>query len=234
MSRDIVGPPRGDNAPQLTIPRASARTEALVLLLHGGQPEGDLPVTGLDVALLRMLPFARDLQVRSRGRLAPAVLRHSVRGWNGAERTPVGEAEWALDELRSQFPGKPIALLGHSMGGRTALTLAEEASDQKDLAAVVALAPWLPEPIEAAPLSRFPMLFMHGQHDHITDPEASADLVNRIRAVGGDVEAEQMPDGHTMVRYALRWQREASRYLMRALLQTPSGISKSTDKNNNL
>ena len=44
-----------------------------------------------------------------------------VRGWNGAQRSPVADVEQALDELAARFPGVPIALVGHSMGGRAAM-----------------------------------------------------------------------------------------------------------------
>ena len=41
--------------------------------------------------------------------------------------------------VRMAYPGVPIALVGHSMGGRVALHLAGEA----DVVVVAALAPWI-------------------------------------------------------------------------------------------
>ena len=77
--------------------------------------------------------------VAGRDGLAVARLRYRVRGWNGADAAPVADAHWALDQLTARFPGVPIALVGHSMGGRAALY----AAGHPAVRAVVGLAPWI-------------------------------------------------------------------------------------------
>ena len=54
------------------------------------------------------------------GRLAVLRLLNSKRGWD-THHTPVDDAIWALDEARSRLGGLPVALVGHSLGGRAAL-----------------------------------------------------------------------------------------------------------------
>ena len=47
------------------------------------------------------------------------LLRYAVRGWNqrvAAPPSPVPDARWALDEVRSELGDVPVVLLGHSMG----------------------------------------------------------------------------------------------------------------------
>ena len=77
--------------------------------------------------------------------LAVVSLRHCMRGWNGDLRSPVADARWALDQFRERFGDVDVALVGHSMGGRTALAVADDPS----VRSVVALAPWI-EPGDAS------------------------------------------------------------------------------------
>src|SRR6476660_972596 len=70
--------------------------------------------------------------------MAVARLRFRVRGWN-ADAMPVEDARWALDQVRTAYPGVPVALVGHSLGGRVALSV----GDDPDVRLVVGLAPWV-------------------------------------------------------------------------------------------
>ena len=52
---------------------------------------------------------------------------------------PSPDTRLALEQIAAKYPGVPIGLLGHSMGGRVALHLA----DDERVSAIVALAPWV-------------------------------------------------------------------------------------------
>src|SRR6266496_984692 len=119
-------------------PRKTPRAVALVL--HGGQARSLRSTRPWNGATLRMLPFARSLaRAGDETGLVVARLRYLIRGWNGKLQSPVGDARSALARLAQRYPGLPVALVGHSMGGRVALTVA----DTPTVEAVVALAPWV-------------------------------------------------------------------------------------------
>ncbi len=93
------------------------------------------------------VPFARALH-RELGPQGVAVwsVRYRYRGWNGSAASPVADARAALDGVRRTHGQVPVVLLGHSMGARTALRVA----DDPLVRGVTALAPWLPdgEPVD--------------------------------------------------------------------------------------
>ncbi|MBN9620076.1 MAG: alpha/beta hydrolase, partial [Actinobacteria bacterium] len=109
-------------APVLDVATPGRAVTAVALVLHGGRERGTGPVRARNLAVIRMQPFASAL-TRSGAPLGLAVarLRYRVRGWNGALRSPVDDVEWALDSLATRFPDAPVALVGHSMGGRAAV-----------------------------------------------------------------------------------------------------------------
>jgi alpha-beta hydrolase superfamily lysophospholipase len=112
--------------PHLSVQTGRRRPEAVVLVLHGGRETSLAPVRARQLAVLRMLPFATRIFRSGSGRVAVARLRNVTRGWNatgGQEPAPVRDAEWALGRLTERFPGLPIGLVGHSMGGRTAMRI---------------------------------------------------------------------------------------------------------------
>ena len=190
---------------------AGRRCRALVLLLPGGQASGDVPMTVLDPAYLRMLPFAWQLRTVGRGRIAVATLRYASRSWDG-EGPPLREAREALAQLRLRFPQWPIVLLGHSMGGRVAL----RAAGEPGVSSVLALAPWLPEgpPEPVDQLAGRRVLVLHGGADRITDPDASARYVARAQAAGTDARLHRL-DGleHTMLWRPDVWHRLAGAFV---------------------
>ena len=108
----------------------------------------------------RLVPFARALK-KVPGPLAVARLRFRVRGWNG-DAMPVEDARWALAQVRAAYPGVPIALVGHSMGGRVALHV----GDDPDVRLVVGLAPWV-EPGDPRPGAGTRTVLLHGDRDVI-------------------------------------------------------------------
>ena len=69
-------------------------------------------------------PRIEDRWPRDSARIRSLVLvlhGGQARRWDEPEQHPVHDAKWALTQLRDQHRGAPIALLGHSMGGRAAL-----------------------------------------------------------------------------------------------------------------
>ena len=113
-------------------------------MLHGGKADGLTAVDDGSASWRR----SRWMMDHVAGRLNRAgasvwLLRYGVRGWNervASPPSPVPDARWALDEVRRELGDVPVVLLGHSMGGRTAVAVA----DDPNVVGVVALAPWLP------------------------------------------------------------------------------------------
>lgn len=124
---------------------------AVVLMLHGGDPQDNS--TAAD---WRSWINLEGLQRRIAKKLNDPslslwLLKHSIKGgWD--ERDPgrslrVTEARAALDEVEHSL-GVPVILIGHSMGGRTAIHVADHAS----VLGVIALSPWVGPEVPAAPL----------------------------------------------------------------------------------
>ncbi|MCW2658521.1 MAG: alpha/beta hydrolase, partial [Jatrophihabitans sp.] len=107
------------SVPALLVDEPRGEVRAVALVLHGGRSQGTGPVRARQLAVLRMRPFISSLrQAGADHGLAVARLRYAVRGWNGSAASPVADVRDALDQLAARFPGIPIALVGHSMGGR--------------------------------------------------------------------------------------------------------------------
>jgi pimeloyl-ACP methyl ester carboxylesterase len=187
-------------SPYLAVRAARDETRAVALVLPGGRAESVEPTTARQLAGVRMLPFSWSLHAAGAARgLAVWTLRYRVRGWNGEEMSPVADARWALDEARRHHPDVPIVLVGHSMGGRVAMRIA----DEPRVAGVAALAPWLPagEPVEQLRGRR--LLIAHGDADSVTSAEASQHFAARAADVAAAVEFVTFRrERHAMV---LRW-----------------------------
>jgi dienelactone hydrolase len=203
--------------PHLSVEGARRRAEAVVLVLHGGRELSTDPVRARQLAVLRMLPFARRLARRGGGRVAVARLRYASRGWNATlgSPAPVGDAEWALRQLTERFPGLPIGVVGHSMGGRVALRV----GGHPQVPAIAALAPWLPahEPVDQLAGRR--VLLMHGSADRMTSPAGTETFAGRLEAAGATVSLVSVyGEGHAMLRRAPLWHELSAQFLLSALL----------------
>ena len=162
--------------------RVPKSPDAVVLVLHGGasrrQAGGSsetMTVSPTQLSVLRMVPIANRIARDGRGRLAVFRLLNSVRGWD-TSHTPVDDARWALEQLRGRFGELPIALVGHSLGGRAALL----AASQPDVRTVGALAPWV-YPTDVVPgLTGRRILIVHGSADRIASPERSAAVARTL------------------------------------------------------
>jgi dienelactone hydrolase len=131
-------------------------------------------------------------------------VRFRHRGWNGTDADPVTDVRRALGELADLVGEVPVVLVGHSMGGRAALS----AAAAPQVRAVVALAPWCPEGEPVAHLRDKRVIVLHGDRDRVTDPAASFALVRRAEDAGSAASAVRVEGGdHAMLRRARTWHR---------------------------
>jgi dienelactone hydrolase len=208
-------------APRLSFTAHGAHADAVVLLLHGGEPHEFAPVRPFDVSLLRMFPFGRSVFRAARGHIRVATLRYAVRGWNGDQESPLPDARWALDRIAERFGDVPVGLVGHSMGGRVALRV----GDYRGVGSVAALAPWLPPGEPIPPMDGRAVLLAHGTADRITDPAETFELAEKLVAQGVDVELVKFPGArHAMLFPARPWHDLVARFMVRTLLSpSPEG-----------
>lgn len=204
----VLGPPR------------HGAVRAAVLLLHGGQEVSKSRAHPMRPAYLRMLPFAYDLRRAGRAHgLAAWVLCYRYRGWNKPDLDPVADARWALAEIRRAYPDVPIALVGHSMGGRVALRVA----DEPGVVAVCALAPWTSEKDRVDQLAGRTVLIAHGDRDTTTNPELSYAYAQRAKEVTDLVcRFDVYGEGHAMLRRARDWTLLVRRFVLGALDTQPA------------
>jgi pimeloyl-ACP methyl ester carboxylesterase len=193
-------------------------TKGVVLVAHGGQASSTAPTSALQPAVLRMIPVAAAIRQGLRG--SGAVVRRPrfrVRGWNGAQASPVGDLNDALDAIEAEFGPVPVVLIGHSMGARAAV----RAAGHPAVSAVAGLAPWLPPGEPAGQLAGRRVLLAHSTADSITSPAETWAFLDRARAIT-EVAAVEVRDGdHPMLRRARLWHAIAAEFA-RAALALPS------------
>ncbi|WP_434444152.1 alpha/beta fold hydrolase [Lentzea sp. E54] len=205
--------------PDLRVYQPAGPTKALVLVLHGGRPWSARPTASWHSAYQRMVPFARAL----RDAVRPAggevwLLRNRVRGWNEPQQDAVADARWALAEAARRHPGVPVVVVGHSMGGRVALRVADHA----DVVGACALAPWVEssEPIDQ--LSGRAVLIAHGDLDEWTSCPQSYEFAVRARQVAASVARFEVPGcGHFMLRRPADWIGVVTCFVRGVLDETP-------------
>ena len=203
-------------APSLTRGDVAGRPTGVVLMLHGGRADGLRPVEESNASWRR----SRWMMDHVTGRLNRAgvsvwLLRYSVCGWNQrngrspstapsapSAPSPVPDTRWALDEVRRELGDLPVVLLGHSMGGRTAVAAAGDPS----VVGVVALAPWLPPDEPNAGLAGKPFAAAHGRSDRITSLRQTRAFARNAEGVASSVELQDMGRvGHYMFRTIPAW-----------------------------
>lgn len=207
-------------SPRLDHLRAPSTPTAVVLLLHGGKEHSHEPVRNHHASWWRMRLMASSLKRQARRQeWALALLQYRVRGWNDpADPSPVADAREALDQLSSTYPGLPIVLVGHSMGGRTACRVA----DHDAVVGVVGLAPWLPDGEPNVAMRDRALRILHGDQDTWTSPELSLKFAQRSADLALSAAWSAMPGaGHFMFRRPWAWNRFVKQSVADMVEQAP-------------
>lgn len=202
-----------------TLPRGTTRIQTravagVVVVAHGGQSSSTDPTNPLLPAVLRMIPVAAAVRHALRGSGAVVLRpRFRLRGWNGAQASPVGDLNETLDGIAAAYGAAPVVLIGHSMGARAAI----RAAGHPAVSAVAGLAPWLPLGEPAAQLAGRRVLLAHGTADTITSPAETWAFVKRAREFT-TVTAIEVRDGdHPMLRRAGLWHAIAAEFARSAV-----------------
>ncbi|MTD53459.1 alpha/beta hydrolase [Amycolatopsis pithecellobii] len=201
---------------------ASGPVHAVTLVLHGGAEHGLAAVPPWGLAYLRMVPLARALSAASaRHGVEVRLLRNRVRGWNDPEEHPVADAREALARIHEERPDAPVFLVGHSMGGRVALRVADDPA----VTAVCALAPWTPRGELVEPVKERTVLIAHGRFDWIIDPGESYAYAARASSVADRLARfEVRGETHAMLLRAFTWHRLVREFVLDARGVAPLAV----------
>lgn len=188
--------------PSLTRIDAPGTPRGVILMLHGGKDRSQEVVDGRSASWRRCAAMQRAISGRAHDSgVSTWLLRYRHRGWNGGSG-PVADARWALDQVRRELGEVPVVLVGHSMGGRTAVNVADDPA----VTGVVGLAPWFPPGERVSALAGRHLLAAHGRHDRITSYRATAAYVDRAGPLAASSELRDMgPVGHYMLRRVRAW-----------------------------
>ena len=206
----------------VTLPRLEPATPhgdghaGVVLVLHGGRPDGHDAAGGFLLSHVRMVPFGQAIaRAGARRGVETALLRYRVRGWNTPDLDPVVDARWALDDVRRRHGADVrIALVGHSMGARAALRVGGD----DNVVGVAALAPWLGPDEPWRHLAGQTLLIAHGDRERMTDPRASLAFARQVSSISDRVARFDVHgDGHAMLRRARVWHGLTARFSLAAL-----------------
>lgn len=190
--------------PRITDSWIPPQPRAIALVLHGGAEHGTDPLDHRSLPWRRGRLLGRHLAARvNHDDIGVALLRYRVKGWNAgaaAVPAPVTDARWALDEL-ARAHDLPFVIVGHSMGARTGVAVA----DHPQVRGVVALAPWLPVDDPVAPITGKLLRAAHGRLDRITSPRATRAYVDRASAVADAEFTDMGAVGHYLLRRMSLW-----------------------------
>jgi predicted esterase len=204
-----------DTRPSVDVVAPNGETTAVVIVLHGGRAHSFSPTDPSQLTAVRMRPFVSMLHRRGRAHgISVWTVRYRYRGWNGADRSPVADVRWALDEVRRRHGDLPVVLVGHSMGGRTALAVGGDPS----VRGVCALSPWTENLDPVSQLAGSTVLIAHGTLDRVTSPAASRRFADRVAQVASRVGYISVTgDVHAMLFRWRTWHRLATEFTLGAL-----------------
>ncbi|GAA4678707.1 alpha/beta hydrolase [Nocardioides nanhaiensis] len=193
----------GPGLTRLDLPDGVSTPRAVVLVLHGGTQVSTAPVAGRSASWRRAAALQRAVTpaLHDQG-VATWLLRYRVRGWNGGGDS-VPDARWALGQVREAHGEVPVVLLGHSMGARTAVHVA----DAPHVAGVVGLAPWWdPASDPVRTLAGRHLRAAHGRTDKITSARMTRRYVAAAEPVADSAAFTDMGRvGHYLLRRVERW-----------------------------
>ncbi len=197
--------------------REPSDPDGLVLVLHGGAARREsMMVSPTQLSVLRMVPVAQRIARAGSGRLAVHRLLNSSRGWDTGH-TPVQDVDWALARLHERHGDlPPVALVGHSLGGRAALL----AANRPEVRSVVALNPWVYPSDGDLDATGRRVLIVHGTEDRIAVPERAEAAARRLARTArvGFISVEGAR--HAMLRDGPRFERYAADFVNATLLGT--------------
>ncbi len=196
-------------APRLRPVRVPSRPRAVALVLHGGgSHEGRTPVSTAQPSVLRMLPVGWALALRGGRGLAVYRQLNTWRGWD-EKQSPLDDTAASLAQLRERHGGVPVALVGHSLGGRTSLL----AGRSPGVRCIVALNPYVYPQDGAADYGGLRVLVVHGDADRVADLGRARDVAVRL-ARTAEVGFETVAGGtHAMLRHAGSYDLRAARFV---------------------
>lgn len=201
--------------PFLTKYDAPGRPRAMILVLHGGKPRSRQSIDGRSASWRRALWLQRDIARRAHeDGVGVWLVRYRERGWNGGPDRSA-DARWALDQLRAAHGDVPVVLLGHSMGARVAVHVADDPS----VVGVVGLAPWWSSDDPVSTLAGRTLVAAHGRRDRITSFRETSRYVERARRTAVSAELHDMGAlGHYMLTGSGRWHEVAVRSALDLLI----------------
>ena len=162
----------GATEPYVELPGAITPRARAVLVLHGGKAESRGPVEAGQLDGTCACSRSSAIRRRSATTSRSASSATATAGWNGPAADPVADVELrAPARIAERYGAVPVVLVGHSMGGRAAL------SRRPRTARSAAWWRWRPgspgtEPVEQ--LAGRDLAVLHGTRDLTTRPRASA------------------------------------------------------------
>ncbi|MBM7366283.1 alpha/beta hydrolase [Gordonia hydrophobica] len=194
--------------------RSATAPDLVVLVLPGGTDFSYRRFSPLQGSALRMYPFTASIQARFGTRVRVKQAQYRVYGWNGGQASPMPHARAALEALADEHPGVPIAVIGHSMGGRIAAQL----GDDERVTDVLALAPWWQFADWRQIHDGVRVRAVHGDADTVTRAPRTAKGIAELVARGVDADYLAIPGGgHPMLDHVGVWQGSALRFVADAL-----------------